>query len=93
MRQGKLELFLSTREDALARGDRSVVTTMNAELDRLGWREPANLLDRHETVLETTQAVMPEAAVPKKARGRPPRPRCEHDMLVERCPDCSEETI
>jgi hypothetical protein len=52
--------FLAARESARLRGDRSVERAMNAELERVGYREP-----------ETTQAAAPpERAVPPKPRRR-----------------------
>ena len=93
-RSQKLALFLDTREDAIARGDYSVVACMNAELDRLGWNERTGPLERHETVLEAAVPPPMEQAVPAKPkRGRPPSPRCEHDMLVDRCPTCAEDSL
>lgn len=49
------------------------------ELQRLGAMETTE----DTTALET---VTPE----KPRRGRRPKPRCEHDMILDRCPDCSE---
>lgn len=89
----KLALFLETREDAFHRQDWSVVMAMNAELQRVGYKDPESVLDRHEMAPETMQATeVLERAVPERPkRGRPPRPRCEHGMLVERCPTCNED--
>jgi hypothetical protein len=70
------------RAKARSVGDFSMVHTAGVELQRLGVGEP----------LETTQGPEMEQAVPEKAkRGRKPKPRCEHDMILERCPDCSPE--
>ncbi len=79
----KLQMFMSARAEAIARGDRRLARTMDVEIARLGYRAPER---------ETMQAVTMEQAVPEKPRrGRPPKPRCEHDMLLDRCPDCKLE--
>jgi hypothetical protein len=76
-------MFLQERENARGHGDRGVERCMDVELDRMGHRDHP---------VETTEQEQLERAVPAqpKRRGRPPKPRCEHDMLVERCPECSE---
>ncbi len=84
--ENKLDMFLKAREEARLNADFSVMTAMNAELARLGYREP-------QAGLETTQAVMPERAIPPKPRGRPPRPRCEHGQIVDHCNECKEGEI
>jgi hypothetical protein len=77
-------MFLQERADARARQDAGVERCMNVELARMGYQEP----------LETTaQQPMQTTLQEKPRRGRPPKPRCEHDMLVGRCPDCSEDAI
>jgi hypothetical protein len=77
----KLRNFLDLRESARMRGDTGLQRAMDAELRNMGYCAP-----------ETTQAPEMEMAVPEKPRrGRPPRPRCEHDLLLERCEDCREE--
>jgi hypothetical protein len=77
----KLRNFMDLRASAIANGDRKLARTMDVEIARLGYHPK----------METTQAVVMEQAVPEKPRrGRPPRPRCEHDMLLERCPECAE---
>lgn len=77
----KLQMFMDARAAAVDRGDERLRRTMDVEIARLGYRVP-----------ETTQAPVMEQAIPEKSRrGRPPRPRCEHDMLLDRCPECSLE--
>ena len=78
----KLRNFMELRATAVARGDRGLQRAMDAEIRRLGYHPE----------METTQAAVMEQAVPEKPRrGRPPKARCEHGMLLERCPDCAEE--
>ncbi|HTG20904.1 MAG TPA: hypothetical protein VK681_12740 [Reyranella sp.] len=52
---------------------------MNVELDRMGYRETVI-----PEPMETTMA-------PNPKKGRPPKPRCEHNMIADRCPDCNDE--
>ena len=89
----KLKMFMDVRSEAVARGDRRLQRTMDVEIARLGYRVPEGPFISVEGPQETTQAVgLMEQAVPEKPRkGRPPKPRCEHDMLLDRCPDCSLE--
>lgn len=79
-RDGKVAMWREMRSRARAVGDAGVVRMTNVELGRLG-------------ALETTEAVNDvETAVPERPkRGRRPKPRCEHDMILDRCPDCSPE--
>lgn len=74
------------RERARALGDVGLERACNADLVRHGYRDQP---------LETTAvAEMPEHAVPEKPRrGRPPRPRCEHDMIADRCPECNDDNV
>lgn len=65
--------YLRARERAVAIGDANLVRTINADLSRIGYREPE---------LETAEAPgMPEAAVPpetpRRKPGRPPKVRTE----------------
>lgn len=65
-------------------GDVNLERACNADLVRYGYTENA---------METTAlADAPERAVPEapKKRGRPPRPRCEHNQIVGRCAACEE---
>lgn len=78
----KLRNFLEIRENARRMGDSGLQKAMDQEMRRMGYTP------------ETTQAPVMEMAIPEKPRrGRPPKARCEHDMLIERCPDCSEEGL
>jgi len=72
-------MFLQERAKARSRGDRSVERCMNVELDRMGYRETVI-----PEPMETTMA-------PNPKKGRPPKPRCEHNMIADRCPDCNDE--
>lgn len=65
---------------------------MEVELTRMGYVDTAAT----NVAVETTQAApLPEQAVPEKpkGRGRPPRPRCEHGMIVDRCDECKKEGV
>lgn len=93
----QVQLLLATRADALRRGDRSVYREMDHQLERLGvycGPEPFPFPPLDPAALahvETASVEMPEQAVPKRKRGRPPKPRCEHDKIPERCLDCQVE--
>jgi hypothetical protein len=80
----KIAMFRETRANARARGDRGMVRNMDVELARMGAGETAMETTQDATVLET---VVPE----KPRRGRRPMPRCEHDVIAARCPECMEE--
>jgi hypothetical protein len=79
-RAERVAMWREQRDSARARGDTGIARCAERELDRLG-------------VIETTQdATELEHAVPEKPRrGRRPKPRCEHDIIAERCPDCNPE--
>lgn len=79
-RDGKIALWQETRARARAHGDAGMVRMTDMELRRLG-------------ALETTQdTTVLEMTVPEKPRrGRRPKPRCEHDMIADRCPECSDD--
>lgn len=85
-------MFLSAREDALRNGDRNLVRSLNADLARLGHVD-APVAEVRETavapVLETPEA---PAAPPRNRGGRRPLPRCEHNKIVGRCPQCPTES-
>jgi len=93
----QVQLLLATRADALRRGDRSVYREMDFQLQRLGvfvGPEPYPFPPLDPAALaqvETATVEMPERAVPPKKRGRPPKPRCEHGKIPERCLDCQAE--
>ncbi len=76
-KQGRIAMFRETRAKALARGDMMMARAMGIELATLG-------------VMETTEAPELERAVPGKP-GRKPMPRCEHDVIIPRCPECYPE--
>ena len=78
-REGQIRMFRDALANARARGDAGMVRAMNIELATYG-------------VFETAVEEPLEMAVPEKPRrGRRPMPRCEHDMILARCPDCSIE--
>ena len=65
-REVKIAGWLESRKRALAMGDRGLARSITADLNRIGYQEPA---------LETVSAPgLPEAATPPKARrARAPR--------------------
>ncbi len=71
-------MFRENRARALACGDMMMARAMGIELATLGVMETT----RDETVLEQ--------AVPRRP-GRKPKPRCEHDVIIPRCPECFPE--
>lgn len=77
---------LAMREYARGIGDTGLERACNADLARHGHRDEP---------LETTLPVeVMERAVPEKPRrGRPPRPRCEHNQIIGRCVACEEEGV
>jgi hypothetical protein len=80
-KQGHIQMFREAFAHARARGDAGMIRAMNVELATLG-------------VFETAQGPELELAVPEKPRrGRRPLPRCEHDMILARCPTCSPEEM
>ena len=83
-KQGHIQMFRQALANARARGDAGMIRAMNVELATLG-------------VFETTQGpagMEMELAVPEKPRrGRRPLPRCEHEMIAERCPTCNPEAL
>lgn len=76
------------RARALAQGDHSQVRALDADLERSGAiPEPGRSFG-----VESTAVELPERAVPEKPRrGRPPRPRCEHGRIADRCVECQED--
>ena len=89
----KLRNFMQIRADALALGDLRLARAMDVEIARIGYRVPQGVHIYQEGAHETTQAIaLEEQAIPEKVkRGRPPKPRCEHGNLLERCEDCRLE--
>ncbi len=76
-RHGRAAMFREAREKAMAAGDAGMVRAMDVELGILGF--------------ETTEEPQDlEQAVPRKP-GRKPKPRCEHNIIVPRCPECFPE--
>lgn len=80
-RDGKIQMFREALAAARARGDAGMVRNCKVELAACGVFETA----MDEPALEY--------AVPPKPRGRRPKPRCEHNMIADRCPDCNEEMV
>ena len=82
-REGKIAMFTERRNQARAMGDWTLVHNCDVELATLGVFE----------TVDTAPSTM-ERAVPAKARrGRPRLPRCEHGLVLARCPDCSPEEV
>lgn len=69
------------RERARGLGDAGLERACNADLARYGHMETT------EAVVEDQERVVPE---PPK-RGRKKLPRCEHNKIVGRCPQCDDE--
>jgi hypothetical protein len=85
----KVRMFLYERDRARLRGDNGVIRSMNAELRRLNVPDEATLANPTGKRLKTKKE--PEAVVPPKVGGRPKLPRCEHENIAERCPECNPE--
>lgn len=87
-------MFLDARARARASGDRGLERAVQADLDRIGYREPAGPVRvETEAGLETTAVRAPERAVPqapeRRKGGRPPLPRCEHGKTPGHCTRCT----
>lgn len=82
-RAGKTAMFREARAQARARGDMGMVRAMDVELARCG--EPP------ETAVD--EPMLERAIEAKPKRGRRPLPRCEHNMILSRCPTCSPEEV
>lgn len=79
-RAGRTAMFREQRAKAASVGDGGMVRCMNVELARMG---------ELETTEDTTEM---ETATPERPRrGRRPMPRCEHNMIAERCIDCNPD--
>lgn len=90
-KQNRIQMFREARANARARGDLNMVHAMNVELATLGVFEENRATLSYET---TQEPGLEEKAVPEKPRrGRKPLPRCEHEMIAARCPECSEDVI
>jgi hypothetical protein len=78
-RAAKIADFRRMRAQARSAGDAGIARAMDLELAHLG-------------EFETTQAPALETATPAKPRrGRKPLPRCEHNLIASRCPDCADD--
>lgn len=86
-------MFLRTRAQARALGDRGLERAVQADLDRIGYVESA-AVERVEipSGLETTAVRAPERAIPQapatRKGGRPPLPRCAHGKTPGHCTKC-----
>lgn len=87
-----LSMYLDARARARAFGDVGLERAVQADLDRMGYREPVRIVT--SSGMETTAVQAPERTVPqqrpreRKKGGRPALPRCEHDKIVGRCSKC-----
>lgn len=88
----KIASHLRDRDRARARGDTGMDRALSADLQRWGVPYTATLANpsgkngkRHTTVEKPPEA-------PKKP-GRPPKPRCEHGNIADRCEDCRAAEI
>lgn len=78
-RAGKTRMFREALARARAMGDTGMVRCCQAELTALG---------AFETTQDATALETPTPAAPR--RGRRPKPRCEHNMIADRCETCNE---
>jgi hypothetical protein len=68
-------MFLQARAQARAAGDRNLARSIQADLDRLGYVEPVERVEKLDG-METTAVRAPERAVPKRRTsgyGKPKR--------------------
>jgi hypothetical protein len=88
-------MFINERDRARARGDRGVERSLTADLLRLGVPSEATLLSKPKTAQAAVAqaAASEQAEAPKKRAGRPPKPRCEHGNIADRCEDCTQAEI
>lgn len=82
-------MFLRERDRASARNDHSVVRSLTADLRRLGVRDDATLA--HPA--GKPPRVETREELPAKGNGRPKLPRCEHENVADRCPECNPELV
>lgn len=82
-------MFLQERDRAYARGDESVIRSLNLDLRRLG--VPDNATMANPSGKSSRVRRERETVVPTKAPGRPKMPRCEHENVVDRCEICNPE--
>jgi hypothetical protein len=80
---------LAMRERARGIGDANLERACNADLALNGYRDENAL----ETTVDPTDGF--ERAVPPQPKrgGRPKLPRCEHNNIIGRCLECSEEGV
>lgn len=84
----KVQMFLTERDRAYARRDTGVIRSMNAELRRLGVSDTATVAN---PTGKRVRVRMTSEAVPVVKAGRPKLPRCEHENIADRCPECNPE--
>lgn len=77
-------MWRESRTKARSVGDHSMVRMCNMELGRLGSLEETPETTQDTTVLETVTPAAPR-------RGRKPKPRCEHNMIADRCVECNPD--
>ncbi len=89
----KIAMFLRERDRARARGDTGIDRALSADLQRWGVPYNATLANpsgkngkRHRTQQDTPETL-------KRKAGRPPKPRCEHDQIADRCEQCRQAEI
>jgi hypothetical protein len=85
----KVRMFLQARDRAYVRQDMGIIRSMNFELRRLGVSDTATLQDPSGKHPASNGEGKPE---PKRA-GRPPKPRCEHGAIADRCTECEQAEI
>ena len=82
-------MLLTDRERALEEQDWNRYRCRTQELAQIGHVDmPATAPVEHAVA-----SAAPEMVVPAKRRGRPPRPRCEHGTIADRCVECNEELV
>ena len=80
-------MFLRDRDRARLRGDSGIDRAITADLRRLGVSDTATLADpsgKHSNGQPQDN---------KRKSGRPPKPRCEHGQIADRCAQCEEAEI
>lgn len=79
----RITMFLRERDRARARGDQGVVRAITADLRRLGVSDFATLANPSG---ERPPAENGDGT--RRGRGRPPKPRCDHGAIADRCEEC-----
>ena len=82
--EARIEMFLLERDRARARGDNGVDRSLTADLRKLGVSDTATLANPSGIPFASVEAV-------SRGPGRPKKPRCEHDQIADRCPECNED--